>query len=184
MGVVVLSSGSGDSPRACLRQPKARSPLREEHREGAIVDAEVKVCALERQSLHKAFICENLIFEPVGKSPYHHRSARPSINGLVEVPPCCRNERVIRSRLSSPSLSNGNSPLRRNRRFRLSSHSTKRVFRSQSGLGKRSCSFAPFLYAPSCRFAWVRNRARGSSKITSQVQVNLCLRTFIRTDLR
>src|SRR6516225_12500248 len=26
----------------------------------------------------------------VGKSPYHHRSARPSINGLVEVPPCCR----------------------------------------------------------------------------------------------
>jgi len=26
----------------------------------------------------------------VGKSPYHHRSARPSTNGLVEVPPCCR----------------------------------------------------------------------------------------------
>ena len=52
-------------------------------------------------------------------------------------------------------------------------HSTMRVFRSQSGLGRRSYSFAPFLYAPTSMPICPRAEPRWRSpKTTLQVQVS------------
>src|SRR5215470_10373802 len=70
---------------------------------------------------------------PLARHPAHGRRSACRASGLLEIalpPPICSafhkrpsgsasllpHERVIRSRLRSPSLSNGNSPLRRNRR--------------------------------------------------------------------
>src|SRR6516165_2629507 len=97
-------------------------------RPGLIGNPKRRLPTPKRCILHK---CREIALPPPICSAFHKRSS-----GSASLLP---HERVIRSRLRSPSLSNGNSPLRRNRRSG-SRHIPQRPFFVETGYPDLGCT--------------------------------------------
>src|SRR5271166_1287857 len=61
-----LPNESGDSPRSCIKQLEARSPLlaRNTKTTPSFTMGAIEVCAVEMLAVHKPFACAHLIFDP------------------------------------------------------------------------------------------------------------------------